>query len=71
MISPVISIGDIVVGLGFFIGMLANYFAMKNAISVLDFKVEELRRGRGLIMREWPALVQRCMGFRNGHRDDG
>lgn len=76
-ISPTISIGDIVLVLGLFGTMAWNYFAVirrqdrlsarhdliSQRVTNLDNRVEELRRGRGLILEHWPATVRRCFGF--------
>jgi hypothetical protein len=58
-----ISLGDVILGVCMFVSVIANYFAVKYAIRDLDYRVEELRRGRGLILEHWPAPVRRCFGF--------
>lgn len=82
-ISPTISLGDIALIVGLLGTMVWNYFAiirrqdrlnarhdlLSNRVTNLDGKVEELRRGRGLILEHWPATVRRCFGFdANGTR---
>jgi hypothetical protein len=61
-----ISIGDLVVIIGILGSIAANYFGVLNKIRATDWKVEELRRGRGLILEHWPHAVRRCFGYDNG-----
>ena len=65
-IDPQVSLGDIIVVVGFVVGGLANYFMLSSKVREVLYKVEELRRGRGLILEHWPYAVQRCFGYRNG-----
>lgn len=76
-ISPTISLGDIALILGLAGTMIWNYVMiirrqdglnarhtlLSQRVTNLDGKVEELRRGRGLILEHWPATVRRCFGF--------
>jgi hypothetical protein len=68
MFNTQISLGDIVLFAGFCIGGASSYFGTLNKIKATDYKIEELRRGRGLILEHWPHTVQRCFGWRgNGN----
>lgn len=66
-ISPTISVGDIAVVVGMAVAATGNYFAIANKIKATDWKVEELRRGRGLILDHWPPMVRRCFGYDGQH----
>ena len=61
-----ISVGDILILIGFVGTILGNYFMLKALVREVNYKVEELRRGRGLILEHWPPSVQRCFGYMNG-----
>lgn len=72
-----VSIGDVCVIAGVVGSVAWNYFGLHRKIDHLDNRqsttektLEELRRGRGLILGEtsdWPNAVRRCFGFgRNG-----
>jgi hypothetical protein len=74
MLRTEVSIGDIIVVVGMVGTVLYQYFGtvrqvdrIAERVKATDTKVEELRRGRGLIMESWPMGFQRCMGFLNGH----
>lgn len=75
-VEPTVSLGDIAVIAGLVLAGVGNYFATVGVAKSVDYKVEELRRGRGLILRDWPVKVQRCFGYINGksqsqsHSDD-
>ena len=69
MLSTSISIGDIAIMVGLVGTAAANYFGVVNKIKAVDYKLEELRRGRGLILEHWPHAVRRCFGF-NHVRDE-
>lgn len=68
-----VTIGDIVVAGGIAGSLIWNYFGIHRKLDSLDSrqattetKIEDLRRGRGLIMGEtsdWPNAVRRCFGF--------
>lgn len=76
-ISPTISIGDIVLVLGLCGTMAWNYFTvirrqdrlaarhdlLSQRVNNLDTRVDDLRRGRGLILEHWPAPFRRLFGF--------
>lgn len=54
--------------------MLAHlvFFQFKQVrrIDTIEYQVEELRKGRGLIMEHFPPMVRRCFGYgANGHHD--
>ena len=65
-IQPTVSLGDLVIACGMAAAAAANYFAVVNKQKATDWKVEELRRGRGLILEHWPPSVRRCFGYSNG-----
>ena len=67
MISGTITWGDIAVIVGLLIGGTANFYAVKGMVSATDYKVEELRRGRGLILEHFPPMVRRCFGYGSSH----
>lgn len=67
MLRTEISIGDLAVIVGLVGTALGNYFTTRNMTERTDYKVEELRRGRGLILEHWPPAVQRCFGYFNGN----
>ena len=74
-VDQTISFGDIMVCVGIVAAGAANYFGTIAKINSVDYKVEELRRGRGLILKDWPYTIQRCFNYvyvaRNGkHTDD-
>jgi len=61
-----ISIGDLAVICGMLVAAAAHYFGIKNRIDNVLNTVEELKRGRGLVMgatSDWPIAVRRCFGF--------
>ena len=67
VIDTDLSIGDLaIVGSVLFTGT-ANYIAIMYKVKATDWKVEELRRGRGLILKDWPPRVQACFGWINGN----
>jgi hypothetical protein len=59
MIQYTISLGDIVVVTVAVFSIGVNYAR----ISTIEYKFEELRRGRGLILDHFPPMVRRCFGF--------
>ena len=67
IIDQTISVGDIFVIGGLIVGGAANYFGTVGKVKSVDYKVEELRRGRGLILKDWPYPVQRCFNYINGN----
>ena len=65
-----VTLGDVVVILGIVAAVFANYFGMRARINELAKTVDELRRGRGLILgpnSDWPDAVRRCFGFVGRH----
>lgn len=62
-----VTIGDVAVLVALAGNVLYFIFGVGWRIQNTDFKVEELRRGRGLVMKDWPIGFQRVMGFINGH----
>lgn len=65
-ISPQITVGDLAVICGMLLTAAAHYWAVFFKLKNVDTKVEELRRGRGLILgdgSDWPDAVRRCFGF--------
>lgn len=75
--STQISLGDLIMIGGLVIGVVANYFGIVRRIDGLDGRqsaaetqIDDLRRGRGLILGEtsdWPDTVRRCFGFHSGN----
>lgn len=61
-----ISVGDVAVVVGLAVTAAANYFGLQGKIKSVDYKVEELRRGRGLILEHFPPMVKRCFGYIDG-----
>ena len=70
MLDPTISVGDVVAIVGMTAAAVGNYFAIASKIKATDWKVEELRRGRGLILDHWPPMVRRCFGYDHRVRSD-
>jgi hypothetical protein len=66
-IEPTISVGDLCIFVGMCGAAVGNYFGTVNKVKEVKWMVEELRRGRGLILRDWPPMVKRCFGYRNGN----
>lgn len=72
-ISSTISIGDIAT-VSLLVGtIIYNYYTIVRRVDRISERVnynekaiEDLKRGRGLIMESWPVAMQRLMGFRNG-----
>lgn len=68
-----ISVGDIA-AIMMLAGTIAyNYYAIVRRMDRMSEKIKhnedaynDLRRGRGLILENWPQAMQRLMGFRNG-----
>lgn len=63
-VSTTVSLGDLIVALISLCTLVGLYYAQRFSIAQTDYKVEELRRGRGLILEHWPHMVQRCFGWR-------
>lgn len=61
-----VSLGDLIVALVSLCTLVGLYYTQRADIRQTDYKVEELRRGRGLILEHWPHMVQRCFGWRGG-----
>lgn len=71
--SNTITVGDLFAGLMMVCSAIAFYFAGVRRVDavvikadVLEKSVEELRRGRGLILdgdSNWPDAVRRCFGY--------
>lgn len=71
--SQNINLGEILLGAGLVGSAVWNYFTTIRRIDALeqrqdgsDSKIEDLRRGRGLILgqdSDWPDAVRRCFGF--------
>jgi hypothetical protein len=58
-----VSLGDLVLFMGFIGGMIVNWFTLREKVNRIDYKLEELRRGRGLMLEHWPQMVRQCFGF--------
>lgn len=71
MFQTTVSAGDLIVALVSLCSALAVFFTMKSQVIATDYKVEELRRGRGLILEHWPQSVKRCFGYINGGNSSG
>jgi hypothetical protein len=52
---------------GMVLAATVNYITTVQRQKATDWKVEELRRGRGLILRDWPQRVQQCFGYIAGN----
>lgn len=72
-ISTTISVGDVLTLITLIGVVIYNYYAIVRRIDRITERVkhnetsyEDLRRGRGLILENWPQAMQRLMGFRNG-----
>jgi hypothetical protein len=50
--------------IGLCLAGVGNYFGTVARVKEVDWKIEELRRGRGLILRDWPPMVKRCFGYK-------
>lgn len=68
--SAQITLGDAVMVATLFVSIGYNYVAVVRRVDrvallqdKLGEKVEDLRRGRGLILEHWPPMVRRCFGF--------
>lgn len=68
-----ISLGDVLTLLTLVGVIIYNYYAIVRRIDRITERVkhnedsiEDMRRGRGLILETWPIAMQRLMGFRNG-----
>jgi hypothetical protein len=59
MIQYTVSVGDMVVVVVAIFSMGVNYAR----INTIEYKVEELRRGRGIILEHFPPMVRRCFGY--------
>jgi hypothetical protein len=59
MIQYTVSLGDMVVVVVAIFSIGVNYAH----INQIDYKVEELRRGRGIILEHFPPMVRRCFGY--------
>lgn len=66
MLQYTISLGDVVVVLVAALSFSANYFLTQSRVTALEYKVDELRRGRGLILENFPPMVRRCFGYMSG-----
>lgn len=73
-INTTISLGDVITLLTLVGVVIYNYYAIVRRIDRVTERVkhneqsiEDLRRGRGLILENWPQAMQRLLGFRNGH----
>jgi hypothetical protein len=71
IIEPTISVGDVSVIGGLVLAATVNYITTVQRVKATDWKVEELRRGRGLILREWPQKIQQCFGYISGNGRHG
>lgn len=72
MLQPTVSMGDLVVAVVAVCSFAANYFVTQQRVTALEYKVEELRRGRGIILEHFPPMVRRCFGFMNSNtQSDG
>jgi hypothetical protein len=70
MFQTTVSVGDLIVAAVSLCSALGVFYAVKYQVIACDYKVEELRRGRGLILEHWPHTVQRCFGFVRGRPSD-
>ena len=65
-----ISIGDISVIVIGLLSLAGYFFGIKYRLDALSTTVEDVRRGRGLILgpnSDWPAAVRRCFGMTIPH----
>lgn len=70
MFSLTISLGDVLVVGGMLAHLVFFQFKQVRRIDTIEYQVEELRKGRGLIMEHFPPMVRRCFGYgANGHHD--
>lgn len=63
---PTISYDSIIVVLGFAGTFVAQWFFLRWEVKELRRDVEDVRRGRGLVMgknSDWPDAVRKCFGF--------
>lgn len=63
---PTVSYDSIIVVLGFAGTFVAQWFFLRWEVKELRRDVEDVRRGRGLVMgqnSDWPDAVRRCFGF--------
>lgn len=70
--SNTVTLGDILLLIGFIGSLFANYIWIIRRIDLIasrqtatDLRVEDLRHGRGLVIQggDWPDAVKRCFGF--------
>ena len=68
--SGQITLGDAVMVATLCISIGYNYVAVVRRVDRLGLrqdalgeKIEDLRRGRGLILEHWPPMVRRCFGY--------
>jgi hypothetical protein len=64
--TPSISLDSIVTLAGFAGAIFAQHLLMKSDIKQNKKDIDDLRRGRGLILgtnSDWPDAVRRCFGF--------
>lgn len=69
-LSDQVSFGDLIVAGGLVGSVIYNYSIVSTTLRALRTQVEDLRRGRGLIMGEnsdWPLAVRRCFGMVDDH----
>lgn len=61
-----VSIGDIILAVGMVASVVFNYAVNSFMIKQLMRDINDIRRGRGLIMgpnSDWPPQVRRCFGY--------
>ena len=70
---PTLTIDSIVVVVGFAGTLAGQWFFLRADVKALRHDIENLRRGRGLIMgatSDWPDAVRRCFGFGRGQHGE-
>lgn len=75
--SAQITLGDAVMVATLFASIAYNYIAVVRRVDRIGYRqdatekaVEDMRRGRGLILEHWPPMVRRCFGYgANGTAD--
>jgi hypothetical protein len=63
MFQTTVSLGDLVVCAVAIVSGAGTFFANKARVESVEYKVEELRRGRGIILEHFPPMVRRCFGY--------
>jgi hypothetical protein len=72
-ISTTVSLGEVVTLLAVLATFLYNYFSLSWRQKAVEDDIGDLKRGRGLILgptSDWPPMVLRCFGMRNGNLGD-